>query len=139
MSSFAYDSYLYDALTGAIDDGDTYKVMLVTAAYTPNQATHTKRSDITNEVTGAGYTAGGQVIVPTFTKDTANHKIVIVFPQVTWPSSTLTGRRAVYYKSRGGAPSADELLAQDDFGVDIITTAGTFALQSTTINVNTPV
>lgn len=139
MASFAYDSYLDDVMAGNILKTDTYYVMLVTSAYTPNQGTHTKRSDITNEITGTGYTAGGQAIVPTFSKDTTNHKMVVTFPQVTWATSTLTARRAVYYKRRGGAASADELVGQDDFGSDISTTAATFTLQATTINANTPV
>lgn len=139
MASFTYNNYLDDVFKGNIVSTDTYKVMLVTSAYTPDQDTHTKRSDIANEIAGTGYTAGGQVIVPTFTKDTTNNRLQIVFPQVTWPSSTLTSRRAVYYKSRGGASTADELVAQDDFATDVVTTAGTFTLAATTINVNSPV
>lgn len=139
MASFAYDSYLADVLAGNIASGDTYKVMLTTLTYAPSQTADLKRSAVTNEVTGTGYTAGGQAIVPTFSKDTTNHKQVITFPSVTWPTSTITARRAVYYKSRGGASSADELVAVDDFGADVVTTAGTFTLAATTINVGTPV
>lgn len=140
MASTGYDSFVYDAVTGAIDlDTDTFKVMLVTSAYTEDKAAHSKRSNVTNEVTGTGYTAGGQTIVPTVTKDTTNHRTTITFPQVTWPSSTITARKAVYYKSRGGASSADELIAVDDFGSDVATSAGTFTLNATTINIGTPV
>jgi len=140
MASTAYDSFVFDAMSGAIDlDSDPFKVMLVTMGYAEDKAAHSKRSSITNEVSGTGYTAGGQTIVPTITKDTTNHKTVITFPQVTWTSSTITARKAVYYKSRGGASSADELVAVDDFGSDVSTTAGTFTLNATTININTPV
>ena len=139
MASFAYNNLLDDALRGNIDlDVDTFYVMLVTSAYTPDQDTHTKRSDVTNEVTGTGYTAGGQAIVPVLTKDTTNNRVSLVFPQVTWPTSTITARRAIYYKRRGGAASADELIGQDDFVSDVSTTAGTFTLQQTTILINTP-
>lgn len=139
MASTCFDSYLHDVFTGNVVSTDTYYVMLCTSTYTPNIATHARRSDVTNEVTGTGYTAGGQAIVPTFTKDTTNHKEVIVFPQVTWASSTITARKAVYYKRRGGASTADEIVGVDDFGSDVVTTAGTFTLAATTINVNTPV
>lgn len=140
MASTAYDSFVYDALTGQIDlDTDTFKVMLVTSSYTEDKAAHMKRSSVTNEVTGTGYTAGGQVIVPTVTKDTTNHRTTIVFPQVTWTSSTITARKAVYYKSRGGASSADELIAVDDFGSDVTTSGATFTLNATTIHIGTPV
>lgn len=139
MASTAYDSFVFDAVTGQIDiDTDTFKVMLVTSAYTEDKAAHLKRSSVTNEVTGTGYTAGGQAIVPTVTKDTTNHRTTIVFPQVTWPSSTITARKAVYYKSRGGASSADELIAVDDFGSDVTTSSATFTLNATTIHLGTP-
>ncbi|HEY0062989.1 MAG TPA: hypothetical protein VGC21_12775 [Telluria sp.] len=139
MASFAFNNLLDDAFKGNLLSTDTYYVMLTTNAYAADQDAHTKRSDVTSEVSGAGYTAGGQAIVPTFTKDLANNRLQIVFPQVTWASSTITARRAVYYKRRGGASSADELVAVDDFGADVVTTAGTFTLQATTINLNTPV
>jgi hypothetical protein len=138
MASFGFDSYLDDVLAGNIVKADTYYVLLTTSAYTPNQGAHTRRSDVTNEVTGAGYTAGGQAIAPTFAKDTTGHKCTITFPQVTWPSSTITARRAVYYKRRGGAATGDELVAVDDFGADVVTSNGTFTLQATTININSP-
>lgn len=38
---------------------DTIKMALTTSAYTPNRDTHEFFSDITNEITGTGYTAGG--------------------------------------------------------------------------------
>lgn len=140
MASTAYDSFVYDAMTGQIDiDTDTFKVMLVTSSYTEDKAAHMKRSSVTGEVSGTGYTSGGQAIVPTITKDTTNHRTTIVFPQVTWPSSTITARKAVYYKSRGGASSADELVAVDDFGSDVTTSSATFTLNATTIHLNTPV
>lgn len=139
MSSTAYDSYLDDVLAGNITKTDTYGVMLASSAYTPNKATHMKRSDVTNEVSGTGYTTGGQTIVPTFSKDTTNHKCVITFPQITWPSSTITARYAIYFKKRGGASTADEIIAVDDFGADVSSSSGTFTLNATTINLGTPV
>lgn len=139
MASTGYDSFVYDATTGAIDmNTDTFYVMLVTSGYTEYKAAHSKRSDITSEVTGTGYTAGGKAIVPTVTKDTTNHRTTLVFPQITWTTSTITARKAVYYKARGGAASADELVCVDDFGSDVSTTAGTFTLNATTIHLNTP-
>jgi len=38
---------------------DTIKVMLCTSAYTPNADTHVFKSDVTNEISGTGYTATG--------------------------------------------------------------------------------
>ena len=136
-ASLVYDSYLYDVFTGAVVSTDTYKCALVTSTYTENRATHTKFSDIANEVTGTGYTAGGATVVPTFTKDTTNHRLTVVFPTITWPSSTITARKAVCYKSTGTA-STSPLVFVNDFGSDVTTSNGTFTLNASTIHFNAP-
>lgn len=135
MASLVYNSAVRDNITGAIDfDTDSFKVMLVTSAYTPNKDTHTKRSDVTNEVSGTGYTAGGAAAtVSVAAVDTANDKVVITLGSASWASSTITARGAVYYKSRGGASTADELVYYVDFGSDITSTNGTFSLTASTI------
>jgi hypothetical protein len=134
MASLIYNSFHRDLATGAIDcDTDTFKVLLVTSTYSPDKDTHDKRDDITNEVTGTGYTAGGETSAVTVTLDTANDKTTIQFGAVSWTSSTITARGAVYYKSRGGASSADELVAYNDFGSDVSTTSGTLSLAASTI------
>lgn len=136
-ASFAYDSLVDDAFTGNIVKTDTFKCALVTG-YTPNQGTHTRWSDVqANEITGTGYTAGGNTVVPTFTKDTTNHRLTIVFPTTTWTSSTLSATRAVCYKSTGTA-STSPLIFQNDFAGTVSTTNGTFTLNASTIHINTP-
>lgn len=52
---------------------DTMKCMLCTSSYAPNLDTHKFKSDVTNEVTGTGYSAGGATIgSPTITYTAAN-------------------------------------------------------------------
>jgi len=134
MPSLIYNSFLEDLARGAIDmDTDTFRVLLTTSAYTENKDTHLKRSDVTNEVTGTGYTAGGVVTSITVTKDTVNDRLDITLGAVSWPSSTITARKAVYYKARGGAASADELVAVNDFGSDVTSTGATFSLALSTV------
>jgi hypothetical protein len=134
MASLIYTSFLEDLARGAIDmDTDTFRVMLVTSSYTENKDTHLKRSDVTNEVTGTGYTAGGVVTTITVTKDTVNDRLDITLGAVSWPSSTITARKAVYYKARGGAATADELVAVNDFGSDVTSTGATFSLALSTV------
>jgi hypothetical protein len=134
MASLIYNSAIDDMAKGAIDfDTDTFKVMLVTSTYVANKDTHTKRSDVTNEVSGTGYTAGGVTSVCTVTKDTANDKVTLSLAAVSWATSTITARGAVYYKSRGGASSADELVAYVDFSGDVSSTGATFSLGASTI------
>ena len=134
MASLIYNSAVDDMARGAVDfDTDTFKVMLVTSSYTPNKDTHDKRDDVTNEVSGTGYTAGGVTSACTVTKDTANDRVTLSFAAVNWPSSTITARAAVIYKSRGGASSADELVCYVDFGADVSSSAATFSLGSSVI------
>ena len=136
-ASFAYDSVVDDAFTGNILKTDTYKCALVTG-YTPSQTAHTRWSDVSaNEITGTGYTAGGNTVVPTFTKDTTNHRMTIVFPQTTWTTSTLSATRAVCYKSTGTG-STSPLIFQNDFASTVTTTAGTFTLNASTLHIGTP-
>ena len=135
MASLIYNSAIDDMARGAIDaDTDSFKAMLVTSSYTPNKDTDLKRSAVTNEVSGTGYTAGGVASVCTVTKDTANDKVTLSFAAVSWASSTITARALVIYKSRGGASSADELVCYVDFGSDVSSTGGTFSVTSSVIS-----
>ena len=132
MANVIYDSYVYDNIVGNVDmNSDTFYALLTTSTYSPNKKTHAKRSDITNEVVGTGYTSGGAITAVTVTLDTANDRVDITFADITWPGSTITARDSVVYKRRGGASSADELVALSDFGSDISTVAGTFTLDFT--------
>jgi hypothetical protein len=133
MASLLYNSAVDDMARGAIDfDTDTFKVMLVTSSYTPDKDTHDKRDDVTNEVSGTGYTAGGVTSVCTVTKDTANDRVTLSFAAVSWASSTITARGAVIYKSTGTA-SNDNLVAYNDFGSDVASASGTFTVGASVI------
>ena len=134
MASLIYNSAIDEMARGDIDfDTDTFKAMLVTSSYTPNKDTHDFRDDVTNEVSGTGYTAGGVTSAVTVTKDTANDRVTIQFGAVSWATSTITARGCVYYKSRGGASSADELVAYADFGSNVSSSGGTFSVAASTI------
>lgn len=130
MANIVFNSFKRDIANGSIDlDTDTIKVMLVTSSYTPNQDSHSKRSDVTNEVTGTGYSAGGASLAnKTVTQDNTNNKGVFDADNITWSTSTITARGAVLYKSRGGASSADELICYIDFGSDYSSSSGDFTI-----------
>lgn len=128
MANAIFNSFKRDIANGSINLAtDAVKIMLVGSAYTPNIDTHAKRSDVTNEVSGAGYTAGGVALVnKAVTMNTTSDKGVFDADDVTLSNATITARGAVLYKARGGASSADELIAYLDFGADITSTAGNF-------------
>lgn len=135
MASLIYNSFFEDLAKADIDlDTATIKVMLVTSAYAENKDTHTKRSDVTNEVTGTGYTAGGATVTATVTKDTTNDRLDISLGGTTWSTSTITARKAVYYVDTGNA-ATDQLIAVNDFGSDVVTSAGTFTLNASTLRI----
>jgi hypothetical protein len=133
MASLVYNSTIRDAAVGNIDfDTDTFKMMLVTSTYTASKS-HAKRSDVTNEVTGTGYTAGGNAAACTVAAtDNVNNDVEITFSITSWTSATITARAGVIYKSRGGASSADELVGYVDFTSDVSSTNGTFAVTVST-------
>lgn len=137
MATFVYNSCPDDMARGNIDFDlpNSFKAMLVTSSYVANKDTHDRRDDVTNEVAGTGYTAGGNAVTVTVTKDTALDKVTIQLGALTWPSSTITARSCVYYRARGGASSADELVAVIDFGSDVASSGGTFAVAASTITI----
>lgn len=134
MASGVYNKFkqfiLDNTTNGRVDfDADTIKVALVTSAYTPNFDTHDFFDDVTNEVVGTGYTAGGATLgSPTITLDTTNDRVDFDAADTSWTSSTITARGAVIYKSTG-TPSTSPLIAYIDFGTDQISSAGTFLIQ----------
>lgn len=117
MASIIYNKGIQAVASAAISfAADTFYMMLVTSTYAPDKDADDFRNDVTNEVTGTGYTAGGQAVTCTLTLDTALDRINATFSAVTWTLATFTARAAVIYKHRGGASSADELVCYIDFG-----------------------
>lgn len=134
MASLIYNCFPDYVNRGAIDcDTDTIKAMLVSGSYTPDKDAHVFRSNIGNEITGAGYTAGGNTVPVTVTKDTANDRTTVTFQSVAWPTSTITARGCVYYKSRGGSANLDELIAYNDFGSNVSSSGTTFLVGTASI------
>jgi len=110
-------------------DSDTLKVMLCTSSYTPNQDTHEFKSDVTNEVTGTGYTAGGQALASVTTSYTgASNVWALDAADTTWAASTITARYAVVYDATPGSDAARRLIGYVDFGQDVSSTAAAFTI-----------
>ena len=106
---------------------DTIKVMLCTSTYTPDQNAHDYKDDVTNEVSGTGYTAGGATIANnTITISTTTTKFD--GDDAAWASSTITARYAVIYDSTPATDAARPLIAYVDFGENKSSENGTFQL-----------
>lgn len=107
---------------------DTIKVMLCTSAYVPDQDAHIYKSSVTNEVTGTGYTAGGQALTgKTIGYTAATNVIMLDAADVTWTNSTITARFAVVYDDTGTAATS-ALLGYVDFGADVVSSGGPFTI-----------
>ena len=127
MANIIPTSFKSDVVTGNIDlDSDTIYVGLMTSTASPSAAWN-RRDDITNEVSGTGYTAGGQALT-TLAVTASGTQAKWTADNVTWASSTITARYAFLYKHRGGAASADELILIVDFGADKSSSGGNFTI-----------
>lgn len=126
-----YGNGMLAVMTGSVDlNTDTLKIMLTTSAYTPDQDAHNFRDDVTNEVGASGtYAAGGGTIAGvSVTYDSATNEVRMVWDDLSFTGATITARTAVLYKARGGASSADELIAYCTESGDVSSTASTFTV-----------
>lgn len=127
MADVIYNSYKKALLDASINHGsDTIKLALVTATYTPDQDAHDFFNDITNELSGGGYTSGGATLASkTTSQDNTDNEGVFSAATVTFSALTGTARGAVLYKSTG-VSSTSPLMAYFDFGSDKTSSGGDF-------------
>jgi hypothetical protein len=89
-------------------DTDTIKVSAHTNTYTINQDTNDFFDDVTNEVSGTNYTAGGATLAsPTVTRSTGT--VTFDGADIVWTQSGAgfsTGRKFVVYRSTGTASTS---------------------------------
>jgi len=112
-------------------DTATFKVLLISSV--PSEANldaWVYRSDVTTEITGTGYTAGG--IAQAFTLaaiDTTNNRQAVTYTDITngWTTATFSAVGAIIYKDTGNS-ATDILLHMIDFGGTVSCTAGTYSI-----------
>lgn len=108
---------------------DTIKVALTTSAYTPDQDVHDFFNDVTNEITGTGYSAGGVTLGSKSTSyDTTSNETRLIAANAQWTSASFTAAKAVIFKDTGTA-STSPLLGYVDFGGNETVSSGTFTIQ----------
>ena len=131
MASKLYGQFLSQALNKEIDwDTDTIKVALLTNSYTPDQDAHNYFDDVVaNEVTGTGYTAGGNTLAnKTNSYNSSTNVIVLDADDTTWSSSTITARYAVIYDASPATNATRPLIGYVDFGSDQSSSNGNFTI-----------
>ena len=130
VSANLYGSFPAKLANAEVDwDTHTIKVALTTSSYTPNQDTHDYFDDITNQVSGAGYTSGGETLASkTVSYDSATNKTTFDAADVTWSASTITARYAIIYRDTGSAATSP-LIGYVNFDGDVISSGGDFTIQ----------
>lgn len=113
-------------------NSDTIKAMMTTASYTPNQDTHDYKDDVTNEVSGTGYSAGGATLANcTITYTGATNKLKLDADDASWSSSTITlpiSGSVIVYDSSPGSDSTRPLVCYMTTDTAVASTAGTFTV-----------
>ena len=116
-------SFKSEILQGIHDSADTYKIALYTSASTLD-ATATAYTT-TNEVSGVGYTSGGQVLSG-FSVTTSGTTAILDFTtDPSWENATITARGALIYN----ASKANKAVMVLDFGSDKSNSEGTFTIR----------
>ncbi len=72
-------------------DSDAFQVLLTTSTHTPNQTTHEFADDITNELSGNGYSR--QTVAVTWAQDSTVAKLTVADPTFAASGGTLVFRR----------------------------------------------
>ena len=138
MASFVYTSFPADVFNGNCLTTHDFRAILCSGAHTLDRL-HTKRNQLTNELaTGNGYTQGGAPVTLSVSTNTSTHKMQLTIDSVSWPSSTLTARTMHIVRWRGGASSADELVAVVDNGTDLVSNSSTMIWNSNTWEIPLP-
>lgn len=129
VSGYLYGYYLVRLANKEVDwAADTINCMLCTSSYTPAQ-THQDKADITNEVAGTGYTAGGATLGSKTESYTAGTGVYAIdAANVTWTTSTITARTAVLYDDTPAAEADQAIICYQQSDADVSTTAGTFTV-----------
>jgi hypothetical protein len=105
----SFKAELYQAIHDLTTD--TLKIALYTAEADLNEATTAYTT--TNEITGTGYTAGGEIMTGV-TIGTSGYVAFVNFDNVLWNPAAFTARCALIYN----ASKANRSIAVLDFGSD---------------------
>lgn len=119
-------SFKVDLLTGTQNftpsTGNTYKMALYTSSATIGPTTTVYTT--TNEISGAGYTAGGNTLTVSVAPTSSGTTAYLSFADTTWSSATFTCRGALIYNVTNG----NKAVAVFDFGSDKSVVGGSFTV-----------
>lgn len=77
---------------------DTIKVAIFDSSYVPARDADKTFSALTGEVSGSGYSAGGQALSGLdWSLNSSTHRVILTADSPVWTASSITGRVAVLY------------------------------------------
>lgn len=126
------EKFLIDTVGVSVESETLVKLGLVTDSYTHNYDTHDFYDDVNaNEVSGTGYSAGGQVITTTEVTvgSPAAGQLKYDAADSAWAGSTITSAMAAVAYLEAGTAAQDMLLCLLDFVTAVSTSAGTLTVQ----------
>ena len=121
ITSALCNSYKQEILEGVHASTGTYKIALYTDSATLGASTTAYYA--TNEVSGTGYTAGGETLAG-FTTGLSTSTAYLTFSDPAWANSTITARGCLIYNSS----KSDKAVAVFDFGQNVSSVNGTFTV-----------
>lgn len=129
FASGLYTATIRDALMNVIAldlNSELYKVAMFTNTLSPNFDADPSSYSATNEVSGTGYTAGGNTLTST-TVTIGSGNVTYDAADSSWATSTITNSRGAIIYADALTPKAN--IVAVNFGADYSTTAGTFTIQ----------
>ena len=116
--TYVFYNFAYNLLTKKIsdlsDNTNTHiKVMLISNV--PDLNTWNSKVDVTGEITGTGYIAGGQELTNKLVTKSQNITIFTA-DNILWSNSTLLARCGVIYDDTPASDSDKKLISYVDFG-----------------------
>lgn len=124
MANAMCSSFKQELLEGVHDfTAHTFRIALYTSSATLGASTTAYTA--TNEVSGTGYTAGGNVL-DSATVTLSGTTAFVDFADETWPTATITARYALIYNDTAAGNPAVAVL---DFGGDKTSTGADFTVQ----------
>lgn len=111
-------------------EGASIKGLMVTDSYSHDFDVHVVRTDITNEVSGTGYTTGGAAIgTPAVSlASPAAAQLSYSSNAISWASSTIANAMALVGYYTTGSAATDQLVWLSDFVSAASSSGGTFTV-----------
>lgn len=117
MAAYVYGSFPLRLVKGEVDlDTATVKALLVGSGYVFDADTHDYRDDVTGELTGTGYTAGGVTLTGVSTVyDAATNKVKVDAADAAFGTVTLTGVTGLVTYLDTGTAGTSPLMSYHSF------------------------